>query len=142
MHVKIRVFVAKKALPTCRVGGALCIATMSARSHAATSVRRWREYRRPVGGRPAWAGGESQLIHRDHPHDGEAQSHQVVDAFFPDVGIATLQLMERLGVEIIYPLDQTCCGQMMANSGSQKDAAQGLDSHPVQLVSVRRVTCR
>ena len=46
-----------------------------------------------------------------------------VDAFFPAVGIATLQLLERLGVEVVYPLDQTCCGQMMANSGSQKDAA-------------------
>src|SRR6266540_314130 len=46
-----------------------------------------------------------------------------VDAFFPAVGIATLQLLEQLGVEAVYPLDQTCCGQMMANSGSQKDAA-------------------
>jgi L-lactate dehydrogenase complex protein LldE len=46
-----------------------------------------------------------------------------VDAFFPEVGIATLQLLERLDVEVVYPLDQTCCGQMMANSGSQKDAA-------------------
>ena len=41
-----------------------------------------------------------------------------VDAFFPAVGIATLELLKRLGVEVLYPLDQTCCGQMMANSGS------------------------
>ncbi len=47
-----------------------------------------------------------------------------VDAFFPAVGIATLQLLERLGLDVVYPLDQTCCGQMMANSGSQKDAAE------------------
>ena len=33
-----------------------------------------------------------------------------VDAFFPEVGIATLELLERLGVEVDYPLDQTCCG--------------------------------
>src|SRR6516164_652970 len=46
-----------------------------------------------------------------------------IDAFFPAVGIATLELLERLGVDVIYPLDQTCCGQLMANSGSQKDAA-------------------
>src|SRR6516164_10512631 len=45
-----------------------------------------------------------------------------VDAFFPQVGIATLELLEKLQLEVIYPLDQTCCGQMMANSGSQKDA--------------------
>ena len=43
-----------------------------------------------------------------------------VDAFFPDVGIATLQLLERLGIDVIYPLDQTCCGQPMANSGCQR----------------------
>jgi L-lactate dehydrogenase complex protein LldE len=46
-----------------------------------------------------------------------------VDAFFPEVGIATLELLERLGVEVVYPLDQTCCGQPMANSGCQGDAA-------------------
>jgi L-lactate dehydrogenase complex protein LldE len=46
-----------------------------------------------------------------------------IDAFFPEAGIATLQLLERLGLEVVYPLDQTCCGQMMANSGSRKDAA-------------------
>ena len=45
-----------------------------------------------------------------------------VDAFFPEVGIATLELLERLGCEVDYPLDQTCCGQPMANSGCQKDA--------------------
>ena len=46
-----------------------------------------------------------------------------VDAFFPEVGIATLELLERLGVEVDYPLEQTCCGQPMANSGCHDDAA-------------------
>ena len=46
-----------------------------------------------------------------------------VDAFFPEVGIATLELLERLDIEVVYPLDQTCCGQPMANSGCEKDAA-------------------
>ena len=46
-----------------------------------------------------------------------------VDALFPEVGIATLELLERLGVEVEYPLDQTCCGQPMGNSGCEKDAA-------------------
>lgn len=40
-----------------------------------------------------------------------------VDQFYPDAGIATLQLLEKLGVDVIYPPDQTCCGQPMANSG-------------------------
>jgi L-lactate dehydrogenase complex protein LldE len=46
-----------------------------------------------------------------------------IDALFPEVGIATLELLERLGVKVDYPLDQTCCGQPMANSGCEKDAA-------------------
>jgi L-lactate dehydrogenase complex protein LldE len=46
-----------------------------------------------------------------------------VDAFFPGVAVATLELLERLGVEVAYPLDQTCCGQPMANSGCESDAA-------------------
>jgi L-lactate dehydrogenase complex protein LldE len=46
-----------------------------------------------------------------------------IDAFFPEVGVATLELLERFGIEVAYPLDQTCCGQPMANSGAEKDAA-------------------
>ncbi|MGF1640930.1 MAG: (Fe-S)-binding protein [Rhodospirillales bacterium] len=46
-----------------------------------------------------------------------------VDAFFPEIGVATLELLERLGIEVDYPLDQTCCGQPIANSGCQSDAA-------------------
>jgi Fe-S oxidoreductase len=40
-----------------------------------------------------------------------------IDAFFPEVGVATLELLERPGCSVEYPLDQTCCGQPMANSG-------------------------
>ena len=40
-----------------------------------------------------------------------------VDQFYPQVGIATLQLLTKLGTEVEYPLQQTCCGQPMANSG-------------------------
>src|ERR1700683_1804224 len=46
-----------------------------------------------------------------------------IDAFFPEVGIATLELLERFGCSVEYPLDQTCCGQPMANSGCQGDSA-------------------
>jgi L-lactate dehydrogenase complex protein LldE len=40
-----------------------------------------------------------------------------VDQFYPQVGIATLELLEKLGCEVDYPKNQTCCGQPMANSG-------------------------
>jgi L-lactate dehydrogenase complex protein LldE len=46
-----------------------------------------------------------------------------IDAFFPGVGIATLELLERFGCEVVYPRDQTCCGQPMANSGFNDDCA-------------------
>jgi L-lactate dehydrogenase complex protein LldE len=40
-----------------------------------------------------------------------------IDQFYPKVGIACMQLLEKLGCEVRFPLDQTCCGQPMANSG-------------------------
>src|SRR5271168_1490713 len=46
-----------------------------------------------------------------------------IDAFFPEVGVATLELLEKLGCSVEYPRQQTCCGQPMANSGCQDDAA-------------------
>ncbi len=41
----------------------------------------------------------------------------LVDALFPDAGKATVQLLERLGQTVEFPLEQTCCGQMHANTG-------------------------
>ena len=41
----------------------------------------------------------------------------LVDALFPDAGRATVQLLERLGQPVDFPLEQSCCGQMHANSG-------------------------
>ena len=46
-----------------------------------------------------------------------------IDAIFPEVAVATLELLEKLGCTVEYPEDQTCCGQPMANSGCQQDAA-------------------
>ena len=40
-----------------------------------------------------------------------------IDQFYPQVGIATLQLLEKCGCDVSFPLNQTCCGQPMANSG-------------------------
>jgi L-lactate dehydrogenase complex protein LldE len=41
----------------------------------------------------------------------------LIDALFPDAGKATVTLLERLGQSVEFPLEQTCCGQMHANSG-------------------------
>ncbi|HSC55100.1 MAG TPA: (Fe-S)-binding protein [Phnomibacter sp.] len=40
-----------------------------------------------------------------------------IDQFYPQIGIATLELLEKLGCDVSFPLNQTCCGQPMANSG-------------------------
>jgi len=40
-----------------------------------------------------------------------------IDQFYPQVAVATLQLLEKLNCEVVFPLNQTCCGQPMANSG-------------------------
>jgi L-lactate dehydrogenase complex protein LldE len=39
------------------------------------------------------------------------------DTLFPSTGQAVVRLLERLGVEIEFPEEQTCCGQMHLNSG-------------------------
>jgi hypothetical protein len=40
-----------------------------------------------------------------------------VEQCYPDVGLATVDVLERHGVEVDDPAAQTCCGQPMANSG-------------------------
>src|SRR5262245_28479636 len=46
------------------------------------------------------------------------------DALFPDVGLATVRLLRRLGIEVDFPRTQTCCGQPHFNSGYAHDAAE------------------
>jgi L-lactate dehydrogenase complex protein LldE len=53
------------------------------------------------------------------------------DALFPDVGVATVHLLRRLGVKVDFPGAQTCCGQPHFNSGYQ-DYARALARHTIQ----------
>ena len=46
----------------------------------------------------------------------------LADTLFPDVGKATVRLLERLGHQAEFPLAQTCCGQMQVNTGYLRDA--------------------
>lgn len=45
-----------------------------------------------------------------------------INQLYPKVGIATLELLEKLGVDVYYPTGQTCCGQPLGNSGYEEDA--------------------
>ena len=51
-----------------------------------------------------------------------------VNAVFPEVGMASLHLLQQLGVDVVYPERQTCCGQPMGNAGFEDEAA-GLARH-------------
>jgi L-lactate dehydrogenase complex protein LldE len=44
------------------------------------------------------------------------------DTLFPGTGRAVVELLERLGHEVAFPVEQTCCGQMHGNSGYHADA--------------------
>lgn len=44
------------------------------------------------------------------------------DTLFPQTGQAVVQVLERLGHTIDFPLAQTCCGQMHVNTGYQLEA--------------------
>jgi L-lactate dehydrogenase complex protein LldE len=44
------------------------------------------------------------------------------DTLFPDTGKAVVSIVERLGHQVIFPEEQTCCGQMHFNTGYQAEA--------------------
>ena len=45
-----------------------------------------------------------------------------INQFYPHVAVASLELLEKQGLKVEYPLNQTCCGQPLANSGFEKSA--------------------
>lgn len=53
----------------------------------------------------------------------------LADALFPSVAIATTQLLERLGHQVIFPKAQTCCGQMHINTGYLDEAVPVVRHH-------------
>ncbi|NUO60259.1 MAG: (Fe-S)-binding protein [Hamadaea sp.] len=53
----------------------------------------------------------------------------LADAMFPDVGRATVAVLERLGVEVVLPPGQTCCGQMHVNTGYPRQATKLVRNH-------------
>lgn len=54
-----------------------------------------------------------------------------VDQFYPQVAIATLEVLEKCGVTVRYPAKQTCCGQPMCNAGFEH-LAEGCNTLFVQ----------
>ena len=44
------------------------------------------------------------------------------DAMFPQTGRAVVRLLRRLGIDVDFPMAQTCCGQPMVNTGYLDEA--------------------
>jgi L-lactate dehydrogenase complex protein LldE len=55
----------------------------------------------------------------------------LADTFFPAIGVATVRLLRRLGVEVDFPPAQTCCGQPHFNSGYH-DQARDMARHTIR----------
>lgn len=45
-----------------------------------------------------------------------------IDQLYPDVGVATVEVLESVGCTVEYPEAQTCCGQPMSNTGCSEQA--------------------
>jgi L-lactate dehydrogenase complex protein LldE len=59
------------------------------------------------------------------------------DVLFPNVGLATVALLRRLGVDVDFPAAQTCCGQPHFNSGFH-DSAREVARHTISAFSEGR----
>ncbi|MEV4826277.1 (Fe-S)-binding protein [Micromonospora sp. NPDC049274] len=53
----------------------------------------------------------------------------LADTMFPQAATATVRLLERLGHEVVFPQEQTCCGQMHVNTGYQREAVPLVRRH-------------
>lgn len=50
------------------------------------------------------------------------------DTFYPEVGKATVRVLERMGVKVDFPMTQTCCGQMHFNSGYRREVVPMMEN--------------
>lgn len=48
----------------------------------------------------------------------------LVDQVFPQVGLSTVKILEKFGIEVEFDPGQTCCGQPAFNSGYAEEAQQ------------------
>ena len=46
----------------------------------------------------------------------------IVDALYPQTGVSVVEILDHLGIDVRFPMGQTCCGQPAYNAGFQGDA--------------------
>src|SRR5260221_5328733 len=60
----------------------------------------------------------------------------VADQVFPDTAAATVRVLEAAGAEVVFPPEQTCCGQPALTAG-EPDAATRLARHYLDVFASR-----
>ena len=98
---------------------------------SASQTIRWRPFARE-GTELHWHASAARRLSRAHTSSSDDAGWHPVrialfvtcigDTLFPDAGRATVQVLERLGHEVVFPEEQTCCGQMHLNSGYAREA--------------------
>ena len=61
----------------------------------------------------------------------------LVDTFFPEVGEAMVKVLEKTGVKVEFPADQTCCGQPSFNAGLRAETIP-IARHTIQVFESTR----
>ena len=56
----------------------------------------------------------------------------LTDSFFPKTGQAVLDILQRLGIDVGFASEQTCCGQPQFNAGLRKDA-RAIADHTIKV---------
>lgn len=64
-----------------------------------------------------------------------------IEQLYPQVGLATVDVLARYGVEVDYPEGQTCCGQPMANAGCGDDARRLVERFAAVFGDYEHVVC-
>jgi L-lactate dehydrogenase complex protein LldE len=64
------------------------------------------------------------LIYNQHMRKAQLFVTCLVDTFFPQVGEAMVEVLQRAGAEVDFPRGQTCCGQPLFNAGLRSGARQ------------------
>ena len=84
--------------------------------------------------RPTHGAGHSARTYPPRPQAVYFYATCLVDLFVPEAGMDAITLLEREGIRVIFPDNQTCCGQPAFTSGFPDEArrvvASQLDLFP------------
>jgi L-lactate dehydrogenase complex protein LldE len=61
----------------------------------------------------------------------------ILDSLYPEIGQSVVQVLQRVGVKVEFPADQTCCGQPAYNAGLRKEALP-LAQHTIKVFEQTR----